>query len=174
MEIWKEFRRNKYAYWEVSNYGQFKKNGILYAPFERGGRKGSRYLSLSIHGFYAHRVVAENFIENPENKPCVNHKDGNKKNNHADNLEWCTYLENSKHAVELGLNIGGVCDFARYHKFKSKPSYFLFLNEIEIKIIKMRYEENLKYSEIAKKLNMNKKTVATKIRRIFLKIETKK
>lgn len=52
---------------------------------------------------YVHRLVAEYFIENPKNLPCVNHINGDKENNSVHNLEWCSYQENMQHAVRTGL-----------------------------------------------------------------------
>ena len=51
-----------------------------------------------------HRILAETFIENPNNFNFVNHKDGNKENNNLENLEWCTQSENISHSYRTGLN----------------------------------------------------------------------
>lgn len=50
-----------------------------------------------------HRLVAMCYIDNPDNKPFVNHQDGDPSNNHVSNLEWCTNSENVQHAYDIGL-----------------------------------------------------------------------
>lgn len=78
-------------------------NRISYLK-SRKRKDGYHVISLSKNNnpkyFYLHRLVAEHFVPNPENKKYVNHKDGDKSNNHASNLEWCTASENSQHAID--------------------------------------------------------------------------
>ncbi len=73
--------------------------GVQYPHFATkvGGRNGTN-LCLRVH-----RLVAELFVPNPEDKPFVNHIDGDKCNNHYTNLEWCTAQENVRHAIDTGL-----------------------------------------------------------------------
>lgn len=73
--------------------------------------KGYRRVCLSMNNkrqhYPVHRLVAEAFVPNPEDKPFVNHMDGNKRNNLSDNLQWCTASENQKHAYDtLGIRNG--------------------------------------------------------------------
>lgn len=87
-------------------------------------KKGSDYMRVCLSKdsgsdkHYVHRLVAEAFWENPLNLPCVNHLDGNKMNNHKDNLKWCTYEENNRHAKSLGLNTvsGENCHLSKLSK----------------------------------------------------------
>lgn len=102
---------------------QISPSGYLVFSTKIGGRQGITKL------FRVHRVVADTFIDNPENKPFVNHIDGNKLNNNVTNLEWVTAKENTRHAVEIGLINNQKqydhyrCKFSREQRDNIRTSY---------------------------------------------------
>jgi NUMOD4 motif. len=119
IEIWIDVKGYEGLY-QVSNQGRVKtfgreyelsKNNIikydesLLKPFDdpKGYHRVKLYKNKEHHTIKLHRLVALHFIPNTDNKPQVNHIDGNKKNNYFNNLEWCTNKENSIHRDNFGL-----------------------------------------------------------------------
>ena len=90
------------------NYGGSGKEGFLIPQSINGYLRVDLYNENGRKHFLIHRLVAIAYIDNPLNREIVNHKDGNKENNHKNNLEWCTSSENSKHAItnKLSENYG--------------------------------------------------------------------
>lgn len=147
MEIWKDIQGYKNRY-QVSNHGKvrsLKRNNILKPEIKNDG-----YLRVCLYanGKKKHkrinRLVARAFIENQNNKSQVNHKDGNKKNNHVSNLEWMTDKENKKHSVKNGLNAYG----ERNGKSKLKKDDILKIrkkikNQESIKLIAIQFNVSI-------------------------------
>lgn len=106
MEIWKDIPGYE-GYYQSSNTGRIRRYGVKNIIKPMVTRDGYNRLSLSKKGViknkFVHRLVAETFIDNIENKPFINHIDGDKQNNSVNNLEWVTSNENTLHSYRLGL-----------------------------------------------------------------------
>lgn len=106
MYEWKEIHGGKYL---LSNKGEIRhrskskplKHSLDTNGYVRVSLSNGRGVNPTI--VRIHRELAENFIPNPDNKPNVNHKDGDKTNFQLDNLEWSTAKENTNHAIDTGL-----------------------------------------------------------------------
>jgi hypothetical protein len=115
-EIWKKINieNEDTSGYYISSLGRFKnKKGIIMKDY-KPHHSGYIYLRVNIKKYALHRLVALTFIENPENKLVVNHIDGNKINNKAENLEWVTCAENIFHNHKIGLTKGHKREIIQY------------------------------------------------------------
>lgn len=131
--------------------------------------EGERFLSINIgnHGYCVcqirvnglrktlsiHRLVAQSFLANPDNKPCVNHKNGIKTDNRVRNLEWTTYSENNKHARDKKL----------WYPPSGERSAKAKLTNDQVREIRKRLTKGERYNKIAKDYGVSRRiTLAIK------------
>lgn len=117
MEEWRNIKGYEGLY-QVSNYGRVKSLdrwetiGCNTKRFRKGrmlklakDKYGYLKVDISKNGkrkqYSIHRLVAQAFIDNPDNLPCINHKDENPSNNNVDNLEWCSYQYNTNYGTGI-------------------------------------------------------------------------
>lgn len=155
-EIWKDIPGYE-GYYEVSNLGRVKsveriiinkqrpkkckaqimKSFIVHVYLSVGLRKGEKRMKL------VHRLVAQAFIPNPENKATVNHINGDKFDNNVKNLEWATQKENSHHAWKTGL----------MHPAIGAKNAITKISDDNVRKIRTLYNEGMKMKEISKLLS---------------------
>lgn len=139
--------------YSVSTEGQVRNDitGKLLSP----GTTGNGYQKVVLYSqgkrneYSVHRLVALAFLDNPENKPQVNHIDGNKANNNLNNLEWCTVSENLVHAYAHGLT-----------STKGNNSRVAKLTEKDVVSIKEMIRDGHRLIDIAKQFGVRKSTIS--------------
>ena len=162
MEIWKDIENYEGLY-QVSNLGRIRtcKRKVEYfnpklnrisshtvkSKIKTPSIKDNGYMQVTLNkdnigrSFYVHRLVAQAFISNPDNKKTVNHKDFNKQNNKAENLEWATYKEQEHHKI---LNHGKTVGNTKNIIIKFKNGY---------------EKEYISICEAARELNINRQII---------------
>ena len=153
-EVWKKVKDNRT--YSVSSTGLVRndKTGRVLKPWICS----VGYLTIKF-GLYSknklvHRLVATAFISNPDNKPEVNHKDGNKLNNSISNLEWMTRSENIQHGFETGL----ISRQIGHKKSVGSKNSMAKLNEEKVKQIRKELLKSSSY-DIAKKYGVSYATI---------------
>ncbi len=110
-------------------------------------QKGYRRVTIARETAFIHTLVAKAFCANPENKPQVNHRDGDKLNNRADNLEWVTNQENRNHAVAMNLH-------------PNRSSGFCKISPKQVTEVQRLYHEGFLQKEIAEHYEVRQQTIS--------------
>ena len=153
MEIWKDCVGYESLY-QVSNLGNVKSLNYNHTKKEKFLKQGINWGYKRVHlfnkdkikkSYRVHKLVAEAFICNPENKVYVNHLDGDKSNNNVNNLEWCTAKENCQHAILN--NLFGIPVKGENHcraKLKEKEVLEIRKSKLKVKEIAKLYNISLR------------------------------
>lgn len=174
-EQWKDIQGYEGIY-QVSNHGRIKSKARIVRSTSGVGKGSKRtyperimaqhrvgsggYLAVALYKGdggstkTVHRLVFEAFVSNPLGLPEVNHKDGNKDNNHYSNLEPATRMQNCRHAVESGLM-----------KIRGEDNYFTKLTEKDVRLIREMHSCGTTQTEIAKKTGFQLANIHCIVRR---------
>ena len=156
-EIWRDVVDYENLY-KISNYGRLKSllnkdaKILLLKSNELGYRLASIFKNKQMKNARIHRLVAQAFLTNPENKPAVNHKDARPINNCVWNLEWVTLKENMLHANQMGLINRLKGENAPSAKFTSEQVRYLR------EVYKPR-DEKFSAAALAKTFNVSDRTI---------------
>ena len=147
--MWKEaYGFNNYLCNEKGEIYSLLRNKILKGRSLKGYKRVALMKDGKTIDVLVHRLIAQTFLPNPENKPYINHIDGDKTNNSVSNLEWCTQKENVQHAIETGLK-----DDRGTHSSRAS------CNEEKLKEIRSLISEGKRNEEIAKIVGVSKDVV---------------
>lgn len=176
MEIWKDVIGYEGLY-QVSNLGNVKSLNYNNSNLEKNliGGFSNGYRQVGLNGIVktkrvkVHRLVAQAFIPNPENKPQVNHINGKKDDNRVDNLEWATAKENSIHSYENNLSKPKIG--IESHLFgkrgddsiRAKKVINIETNEVFLSVLSASKSIGKSYDTVVKQLNGNREN-KTKLR----------
>lgn len=153
-EIWKPYPYN--SLYLVSTFGRVRgRGGRLLHPARH--RQGYLWLKIGDRHILVHRLVAETFIPNPENKATVNHINANKADNRVENLEWATQTENNRHAHRLNL-----CPFT-LERWKISTRGFK-VSKRQVNAIKKKFESGMSQAELAEKYHISRAQVCRIVR----------
>lgn len=133
--------------YDVNVFGKVINTTTNYILKPKHNTGGYCYVKLKGKNYYIHRLVATKYIPNPDNKPQVNHIDGNKDNNHVNNLEWTTAKENKAHAINHDLVANGeqICHTK--------------LTEDDVRFIRQNAKKTIKVKDLAEMYHVSVKTI---------------
>lgn len=147
-EIWKDIEGYNGTY-QISNLGNVRRYSKVSARIIRGYDYADLHYKNKRKNCSIHRLVAKAFVSNLENKPEVNHIDGNKLNNSFTNLEWVTSSENNKHAYKHKLKIPKRGELSGRH----------LVTEKQVKEIRSLFSKGTSRRDLAIKFNLGYSTV---------------